>query len=58
EIISSRYQHLSSSMSIDFSADTMAFFVSGIILFKKDTEFDNWMTFPPLSFKNLIIVTS
>ncbi|CAI2187660.1 13074_t:CDS:2, partial [Funneliformis geosporum] len=58
EIISSRYRHLSSSMSIDFSADAIAFFVLGIILFKKDTKFNNWVTFSPLSSKDLIIATS
>ncbi|CAI2196669.1 20118_t:CDS:1, partial [Funneliformis geosporum] len=40
-------------MSMDFSADEIAFFVSGIILLNKATESDNWLTFSPLSSKDL-----
>src|SRR5687768_542625 len=58
EIISSRYWHLFSNMSMDFSADAIAFFVSGIILLKKATESDNWVTFSPLSSKDLVMATS
>src|SRR5438046_10452056 len=43
---------------MDFSADAIAFFVSGIILLKKATESDNWVTFPPLSSKDLVMATS
>src|SRR3954469_20506847 len=46
EIISSRCRHLFSNILMDFSADAIAFFVSGIILLKKATESDNWVTFP------------
>ncbi|CAI2181291.1 16199_t:CDS:2, partial [Funneliformis geosporum] len=41
EIISFRFWHLFSNRSMDFSADAMAFLVSGIILMKKATESDN-----------------
>src|SRR3954471_20678559 len=58
EIISSRFRHLFSNRSMDFSADAMAFLVSGIILLKKATESDNWVTFPPLSSKDLVMAIS
>ena len=38
---------------MDFSADAIAFLVSGIILLKKATDSDNWVTFPLLSSKDL-----
>src|SRR2546423_1788512 len=43
---------------MDFSADAIAFLVSGIILLKKATESDNWVTFPLLSSKDLVMATS
>src|SRR3954453_14723388 len=57
EIISFRCRHLFSNMSMDFSADAIAFFVSGIILLKKASESDNWLTFSPLSSKDLVMAT-
>src|SRR5688572_7639300 len=57
-IISFRFWHLFSNMSINFLADAIVFFVSGIILLKKATEFDNWVTFLPLFSKDLVMTTS